>query len=232
MAIAKLGATVVGLRGTIGGITYSANRSGPYAKSWSTPRRRATPRQQTVRTYPSFLATSWQALTPVQRAAWATYAAAAGQAKTNSLGQTYYASGWNWYLQTNSYCLIAGIAIQAAPPALPGVTLTAITVQAETAGPVLPIVEINAPIPNFNVPHWYACWIAYVPNSTILVAPKQYKQLAIKHPNTSVRIDLRDNFTAIWGTPITGWRVFAKCVLMSTTGRQTTIQLANTTVIA
>jgi hypothetical protein len=228
MAITKLGATITGVRGSIGGVTYSANKAGTYAKSWSKPSRQASPKQTVSRSRPSTLNQSWLALTQVQRDAWDTYGAAVGQAKTNSLGQTYYVSGWAWYYTTNTYCTIAGIALQTAPPAMPGVTLTAVTIQAHATGPV---VEFNAPIANFNTPHWYSCWIAYVPNSTLKIGPKQYKQMVIKHPNTNVRIDVINYFFPIWGTPIIGWRVFGKVVLMSTTGRQTTIQLANTTVV-
>jgi hypothetical protein len=55
----------------------------------------------------------------VQRFNWAVYAAGAAQAKTNSLGETYYASGFNWYVEINDARTRAGLAITASVPVNP-----------------------------------------------------------------------------------------------------------------
>ncbi len=79
MAIAKFGPTVTGLRGTVAGTTFSANKSGPYARGWS---RGANPRsslQSTQRGRLGALAAAWRDLTQVQRDDWIVYAALPAQ---------------------------------------------------------------------------------------------------------------------------------------------------------
>lgn len=60
----------------------------------------------------------WNSLTSVQRAAWDTFAALGAQALTNSLGETYYASGWNWFCKTNVRLLRVGRSTISATPTI------------------------------------------------------------------------------------------------------------------
>lgn len=108
MAIIKLGATVVGIRGTVGGVTYSQNASGPYAKLWARSSNPRAPKQQTQRTFIASFAQAWRDLSSAQRDDWDTWAAEAAQEKTNPLGETYYASGFNWFCELNAHVLAAG----------------------------------------------------------------------------------------------------------------------------
>lgn len=101
MAIIALAAPVSGIRGKVGGNVYSANKSGPYLKSWG---RGSNPRTQSQTNHRSDLiqfAQAWSAITPAQRTAWDVYAALPAQDKTNSLGETYSASGFNWFIELN-----------------------------------------------------------------------------------------------------------------------------------
>lgn len=101
MAIITLGAPVSGIRGKVGGNVYSANKSGPYLKAWgrgSNPR--STPQTEHRNKLVKF-AQAWQNLTAGQQAGWVTYAALPAQDKTNSLGETYSASGFNWFVEIN-----------------------------------------------------------------------------------------------------------------------------------
>lgn len=50
----------------------------------------------------------WNALTPVQKAAWDTFAALGAQELFNSLGVSYFASGWNWFCKCNIRLMRAG----------------------------------------------------------------------------------------------------------------------------
>jgi hypothetical protein len=45
MAIVSFGAPITGMRGSIGGITYSGNKSGAYAKIWAKSANVRTPKQ-------------------------------------------------------------------------------------------------------------------------------------------------------------------------------------------
>ena len=116
MALIKFGPTVVGVRGTVGGITFSANLASPYIKAWAPPvNRRSTP-QSTARSSLGGFAASWVGLTQPQRDGWDSYASAVAQDLTNSLGETYSASGFNWYIKINTQLALAGRAPRAAAP--------------------------------------------------------------------------------------------------------------------
>jgi hypothetical protein len=139
MAILKLGVFVVGIRGTIGGITFSANKAGPYAKMWARPPRTTTILQSQHRADLSVLGAAWRALTQIQRDAWDTYAAAAPQILTNSLGETYTISGFGWFTKTNMNQFLLGRPLTTAAPvvARPAApTVTAFTVSAVGASTI------------------------------------------------------------------------------------------------
>lgn len=97
MAILAFGAPVTGIRGSIGGITYSANKSGPYAKLWAKGANVRTPPQSVDRLLLASLAARWRTLDPGDRADWDTFAADPDQELTNSLGEGYYISGFLWW---------------------------------------------------------------------------------------------------------------------------------------
>lgn len=109
MAIIKLGGTVVGIRGTIGGVTYSANKSGPYAKAWGSGPNQRTPLQTDQRGTIAGAGDPWRSLTESERDDWNTYAADPAQELTNSLGEPYYASGWNWFTKIYGHQVHRGV---------------------------------------------------------------------------------------------------------------------------
>jgi len=116
MAIIKLGTIVVGIRGTLGGVTYSANASGTYAKQWKYPRRPAHPRQTNIQNTLTRIPDAWRNLTAGQRADWETFAADAAQELTNALGETYFISGFQWFTKINMWALSIGFTIRSTPP--------------------------------------------------------------------------------------------------------------------
>jgi len=126
MAIIKVGAPLAGIRGTLGGITYSENGSGTYAKQWSRPSNPRTPHQTVERGFLARMPSLWGALSDAQRADWRTFAADPAQEKTNPLGEAYYASGYNWFCQCSVSLLRVGRATlkpaptqaQPAPPTI------------------------------------------------------------------------------------------------------------------
>lgn len=97
MAIIKLGVLVVGVRGTIGGALYSANKAGPYVRAWSKGANPRTVRQQEQRAHYSAMPGLWAALTDTQRDDWDDWAALPAQELFNSLGEAYSPSGFQWF---------------------------------------------------------------------------------------------------------------------------------------
>lgn len=122
MAIVKFGTTVVGVRGTIGGITYSANASGPHARLWSKCSNPNTPRQSLTRANISGLGALWTALSPAQRLTWKNFGLAPPELDTNSLGEVIYLTGWQWFTRVNQRRQAAALPTTSTLPANTAVT--------------------------------------------------------------------------------------------------------------
>ncbi len=108
MATIKLAAPLAGLRGTIGGVVYSENKGGPYAKIWNQTANPRTSKQTIERGFLSKMPTLWNSLTAGEKADWDTFAALGAQELFNSLGESYYASGFNWFCKCNLRLCRAG----------------------------------------------------------------------------------------------------------------------------
>lgn len=101
MAIVKLGDIVVGVRGTVAGVIYSANKAGPFARAWSRGSNPQSPLQQTVRGQLARLGQVWQGMTQAQRDAWDALAVADPEPTFNSLGEPVALSGFGYFCRTN-----------------------------------------------------------------------------------------------------------------------------------
>lgn len=132
MAIITLAAPLSGLRGTLGGVVYSANGTTPYARAWSRPTTPLTLSQSAQQMLWSQLPSLWRDLSSAQRAAWDTFAALPAQALTNSLGATYYASGANWFTRCNARLL-----------AMDTSTITAVPTQARPSAPTISWAQVT-----------------------------------------------------------------------------------------
>jgi len=206
MAIIKIGAPLTGIRGTIGGITYSENKSGTYAKAWGMPTNPNSPKQTTERAFVAQLSASWRAMSDAQRTAWDTFAALPAQELTNSLGEAYYASGWNWYVKCNVRLLRLGRATivpvpTQARPAAPTIDEFRVCVGgsesdlciggAATAGSVLAGYEATKAFDNLltNESRWQtangitASWLRYDLTATANV--KHYRIYTFDHTSTT-----------------------------------------------
>ncbi len=115
MALAKYGAGIIQLSGSIGGNTFARNRYGNYVRARTVPTNPKTDRQNDVRAAVAFLADRWAAtLTAVQRTAWNLYGASVNM--KNRLGETVHMSGYNHYIRSNTIVKMkAGPVIDAGP---------------------------------------------------------------------------------------------------------------------
>ncbi len=103
MAIIKFGGGIAGIRGTIAGTTFTANKSGAYAKNWSKGPNPQSVLQTDQRRALSAYAQSWTAVPSGDKANWDTWASLPAQEQTNALGDPYYLSGFQWYLKVNAW---------------------------------------------------------------------------------------------------------------------------------
>lgn len=104
--------------GSIGGVTYSHNRSGMYRRARRVPVNPNTTFQQSQRDAFTTASAAWRAITSGQRAAWEAYATATPI--TNPLGQTIFQTGAQAFTGLNSLLLRLGVPQQDDAPSTPG----------------------------------------------------------------------------------------------------------------
>lgn len=125
MAKIKFGATVIGARGTLGGITFSANKSGPYIKQWARSSVPRTTLQQIQRRTWATSTGSWQDMTQVERDAWDTFAASIAPAEIDAFGDPFRISGYAWFTRSVSVRNAGGLSpLIVAPVAFVTITVT------------------------------------------------------------------------------------------------------------
>lgn len=93
--------------GKVGAVVASHNTGGQYVRARTTPTNPNTVFQQAIRNAVKSLATSWNAIFPSQRDAWAVYAA--NTTLRNRLGDTIKTSGIAQYIRSNASRLQAGL---------------------------------------------------------------------------------------------------------------------------
>ena len=100
MALVKFGGGIIQLSGSIAGNTFARNRFGNYIRPRTKPVNPNSSNQSNVRESLSYLTEHWHStLTPEQRIAWGTYAAAI--AMKNRLGEVVYLTGFNHFIRSN-----------------------------------------------------------------------------------------------------------------------------------
>lgn len=209
MARIKLGPTVVGIRGTIGGIVFSSSIGGPTARAWRAPALARTPPKLASQASLAFMAARWRSLTSTNRTNWDTFAADAAQVKTNSLGEPYYASGFNWQTEVNIQQQQAGLALQSDPPTSTRPSIpSGITVDAAVAS-----MELVFPLDPYS-PGIYAVVYGAPAASGAVVAPTRgYRFLDSQLMPDDTAVDYTSPWTAAFGTPVAGvvsfWRIIA-----------------------
>jgi len=108
MAKTLIGAPLAGIRGTIGGTTFSANKAGTYARQWYRSANRRSPVQTDRRRITSVYAKAWALLSGGDKTNWDTFAADPAQEQMDSLGNGYYLSGFQWFVKINTRLYTVG----------------------------------------------------------------------------------------------------------------------------
>lgn len=94
--------------GSLGGLTFSRNRGGPYIRGRAIPTNPNTPEQQAVRSAAAQLAALWRnTLTAAQRAAWDLYAE--NVPLPNPLGAPRNVGGLGMYIRSNVSRIASGV---------------------------------------------------------------------------------------------------------------------------
>lgn len=102
------------MRGKLAGNVFSRNKGGPYVRQHAVPTNPNTARQQSTRAWLSQCSSLWNTtLTAAQRAQWNEFAET--HSALNSLGQTIFLTGLDWFTKVNTRLLDAGLSTLAAP---------------------------------------------------------------------------------------------------------------------
>lgn len=125
--------------GSIAGQTFSRNRNGQYVRTRAMPTQPRTTQQLLVRTNLSLFARLWGGLGEGTQSAW--ISAAALIPKIDSLGQTYYLTGFQYYVGVNTWLALIALTPVTSPPAPPVPIIgTAVVGTVVKATPAFPFV--------------------------------------------------------------------------------------------
>lgn len=227
MAIVKYGTTIVGVRGTIDGITYSANKGGNYAKGWSRSSNPRTTPQMRQRNIAAEQAARWRNLTAAERTAWNTWAALPAQQRTNSLGIVYNISGFAWFVALNTNLYNAGDALTTAAPVLARpapITISAIIART-TGTPGDSSVQTGSPVPLVGL---RTVVLSHLASSLgqIVATPRDLLKIGIvSDPN--FRTIITTQFPARYGTIRLGMRLFVLFGVQNAEGYRSTFVAGN-----
>jgi hypothetical protein len=119
--------------GSVAGCTFSHNRFGNYIRNRTVPTNPNSVMQGDIRTAFSNLATDWHmTLDDVARMGWDNFAA--NMPLIDSLGQTYFLTGFNWYIACNATRSYFGKAANSIAPVMFNMSpLQPITVTGDSA---------------------------------------------------------------------------------------------------
>lgn len=117
MARVKLNSLLADLRGRLGSVVFSSNASGGHCYIYTPPIRRKNSRNASPELFFSTLVSSWSYLTPIQRAAWSTYAQQADNERQDWFGDPYFPSSRAQFISINMARLQSSYALTAVPPA-------------------------------------------------------------------------------------------------------------------
>ncbi len=196
--------------GSYQGVTSSRNRFGQYVRTRAIPVNPGSSNQNTVRSRMSVESAAWRSLTAGQRAGWE--ALGTQISRTDALGQSYTLNGFEAFLMVNLNKLAAGDAAVTDAPAL-----------ASPSAPAIGTVTLS------NV----AFTIAFTPTPAgaanrifTYCSPQRaagrsyegdYRLVQVSAANAATPIDAFAAYSARFGTPVTGQRIFI-ALHMYTTG--------------
>jgi hypothetical protein len=191
--------------GSVGSVTSSRNRSGQYRRQRAMPTQPRTASQMLARSRLSDQSSAWRGLTDAQRASWNGFA----QSFTlvNSLGTTINLTGHQAFCKINSVNLCNGDAAVLIPPTLPAFSACSATSIDATA--TTPLVEVNGTTPSGLVKHMV---YASPQLSAGVSYNAQFRYLLTGTTYTGSKLALTTAYTAKFGAPIAGKKIFVKVV--------------------
>ncbi len=203
------GGGVTGIRGSIGGVTFSANKSGSFARLWGRPSTQRSVLQVTARRELGFWAQAWAGIGAVDQAAWDVWAADPAQELTNALGVVYNLSGFQAYVRTNIWlATVARAAVSVPPVSSKPAAPTGIGMTLAKTGPVC---EVGWGALEHFSPTWdLVAELVIGVSIGRLAVPIGFKVLAGVQVPTGFVVDLSTQFVARFGLSEVGQPGFVR----------------------
>ena len=204
MAKVQMGVIVTGLRGTIGGLTFSQNRTGPYCRIWSRSANARTALQSDRRIIHTVNAQTWRDLDSGDQNDWNTWALLVEI--PDPWGGHYHISGFNWYVKINNWRASVGKAPVDAPtlsdpPAAPTITHFQVSVSASTCHYDYDALEFG---PDYDA----VLFIGLASGKGCFVAPGPSPLILGSLAPGGTSVDFTTRFFEVFGAVTTNQRVF------------------------
>lgn len=190
--------------GSVAGVTSSRNRNGQYRRTRATPVNPNSTAQGAVRNRLSVNSAAWRMLTSAQRSGWADLALS--MTRTDSLGQSSTLTGFQAYVSVNNNNLAAGNAVVSDAPAIVtpvGLLTTTLTLTAAAVSLAYTTTPLAAGARLFTY--------CSPQRSAGRGYESDYRLLAVSAAAAASPANLLAAFTAKFGLPVVGNRVFWRC---------------------
>ena len=217
MAIITCGGGVSGIRGTLGGNTFSANTNGNFVRGWARPRNPRTYSQTIDRYYYQQWPAAWRAITPTQRTDWNDYAFL--HPLTNKLGVAFKRSGYQWFCHCNQNLVTcSGSPVADAPLGEQPTAIEPLSLEYDDADPPYNCNVIITPDSFSGV--FAVVFSQVVPFSGNMSWPSRYDKLrSTFSPDPSdTEIDCHIQHSMRYGSPAVGYKWFCRVNTMTTEG--------------
>ena len=192
--------------GKQGGIVWSRNRFGAYARNRAVPVNPDSAKQRTVRNQFSQNSKAWAALSSTYRDTWNTMAA--NLPRKNRLGDTIFLTGAQQFQSSNQALASFGVNIEV-PASVTPVPYPADVITGVSTDLKLATIAGDTPV-NYGILIEATRGVSQ--GVTAGTVKSQYKQIGTIAPETTLgaSFDLTDVWTAIYGDMVEGTKVFIR----------------------
>jgi hypothetical protein len=215
MAIVKFGGGVAGIRGTLAGNVFTANRNGAYVRQWSRVHNPKTLFQTVNRMSASLIPTAWRNLDPGQRLDWNDYGKT--HVLQNALGEDYYRTGFQWFFHCSQNLSVCGGTPPTDAPTVAAPATVACTLFSYDDAGFLGNCTVY-----FDSADFAGLWLVFmfrpIPYSGNMSCPSGYTRIGGVYEPAGGQVNATIPHNFHFGNPQVGWRGFVRIYTMDTQG--------------
>jgi len=230
MAIIQYGPTVTGIRGTIGGITFSQNRTANYAKAWSRGPYGRSVTQNLTRSRMISNSLLWAELTQTARDDWNLFADNPNELDYDPWSAQRFLSGFQWFCRAQQRRSSLNLPNPGDVPSGAAETTVAgfaVYIEGNPAGAS----NVSYDASQFTSDEAIIVYLTFAAGTGAADAFRNWKLVyALKDPGDGP-LDIHAAYQAIFGSPTTGWKAFAIAYKQALAGNRSIGTTANCIVV-